>query len=49
MSTTMKAQALSDFVGEWMRLRHLPKKESWNIGPSTSMGPYNFKVLEQEF
>jgi hypothetical protein len=49
MRTIIKAQALSDFVAEWTRLRHLQKKESWNIGLSTSMSPYNFKVYEDEF
>jgi hypothetical protein len=31
------------------KFKHLPRKESWSIGPSTSTGSYNFKVQEQEF
>jgi hypothetical protein len=30
---------------EWTETQTPPKKrERWNIGVSTSMGPYNFKV-----
>jgi hypothetical protein len=29
--------------------KHLPRKENWSIGPSTSMGPYNFKAKEHDF
>jgi hypothetical protein len=50
--TAIKAQALSDFMAGWTETRTPPKereRESWNIGPSTSTGPYNFKVQEQEF
>jgi hypothetical protein len=47
--TTIKTQALSDFVAEWTETKHLLWKESWNIGSSISMAPYNFKVREQEF
>jgi hypothetical protein len=48
--TTIKAQALSDFVDEWIEIKTPPKeRELWNIGLSTLMGPYNFKVQEQEF
>jgi hypothetical protein len=42
--TTIKAQALGDSVAEWTETQTPPKKESWSIGSSTSMGPYNFKV-----
>jgi hypothetical protein len=41
--TAIKAQALSDFIAEW-RLKHLLKKESWNIGPSILTDPYSFKA-----
>jgi hypothetical protein len=42
-------QALSDFVAEWTDTQTPPReRESWNIGPSISTGPYNFKVQEQE-
>jgi hypothetical protein len=44
--TSIKAQALSDFLVEWQRFKHLLGEESWNIGLSTSMSPYNFRVQE---
>jgi hypothetical protein len=48
--TTIKAQALSDFVAEWIDTQTPPREsESWNIGPSISTGRNNFKVQEQEF
>jgi hypothetical protein len=47
--TVIKAQALSDFASEEQRCKRLLEKESWNIGPSISMVPYNFKAQEQEF
>jgi hypothetical protein len=36
----IKVQALSNFVTEWTKSKHLPKKGSWSIEPSSSMGPY---------
>jgi hypothetical protein len=42
--TTIKAQALGDSVAEWTETQTPPKKESWSIGSSTLMSPYNFKV-----
>jgi hypothetical protein len=47
--TTIKAHALSDSWLSGQRSKHLSRKESWNIGLSTSMGPYNFRVQEPEF
>jgi hypothetical protein len=45
----IKAQALSDFVAEWIEIQTPPRKKNWSIGPSTLMGPYNFRVQEQVF
>jgi hypothetical protein len=44
--TAIKAQALSDFMDEWMETRTPPKNESWIIGSSTLSDPYNLKVQE---
>jgi hypothetical protein len=43
------AQALSDFMAEWIETQTPPKKESWIIGPTTSTDPYNVKVWEHEY
>jgi hypothetical protein len=51
--TTIKVQALSDFMSSGQRLKCLPERErereSWNIGLLILMGPYNFKAFEQKF
>jgi hypothetical protein len=47
--TMIKAQALSDFMAEWIETQTPPKERELEYGPSTLMGPYNFKVQEQEY
>jgi hypothetical protein len=50
--TSIKAQAPSDFMAEWIETQTPPRereRESCNIGPLILTGPYNFKVQEQEF
>jgi hypothetical protein len=42
--TTIKDQASVTSWPSGQRFKHLLRKESWSIGPSTSTGPYNFKV-----
>jgi hypothetical protein len=47
--TTIKAQALSNFVAEWTEIQTPPKEKELEYWTINFDGSYNFKVQEQEF